>query len=126
MCFLGLVWWIWGSQVLYDVRFRQKDWLHHFFILLQLLTFCALAAFAGGFDISKGLIPEDSDSSSAAFESGTQELISGSVSIQNSRSEFLALVNSTGISVVLAFSRFVILVQYFRGMSLAQTQDHRH
>ena len=119
MCFLGLVWWIWGSQVLYNVRFRQKDWLHRIFVVLQLLTFCALAAYAGSFDISKGIVSEGDDNSGTAFVAGTQAYIEGNVAVEEERSQYLSLVNSTGISGVLAFSRLVLLIQYTRGESLS-------
>ena len=115
ICFLGLTWWIWASQVLYNVRYRQKDWLHHVFVILQLLTFCALAAFAGGFDISQGIIPDDDNALIDQFASSQQSFINGDLATENARSDFLSRVNSTGISIVLAFSRLVILVQYLRG-----------
>lgn len=49
------MWWIWASQVAYNIRFRQSDWLHRLFVFIQLLVFCALAAFTNGFDITNGI-----------------------------------------------------------------------
>ena len=116
MTFLGLTWWIWASQVLYNVRYRQRDWLHHGFVILQLLIFCSLAAFAGGFDISQGLVSDSEDETlEAVFSGGSMGQISGSLVTENARSDFLSRVNSTGISTVMALSRIVLLIQYARG-----------
>jgi hypothetical protein len=119
MAFLGLTWWIWASQVLYNVRYRQGDWLHHLFIILQLLIFCSLAAFAGGFDIGQGIVPDDTAETSleSMFASSSTSFISGTLTTENERSNFLSRVNSTGISTVMALSRIVLIVQYARGAS---------
>lgn len=44
-CFFVFVWWIWVTQVAYNLRFRQVDWLHRLWVFLQLIVFGALAAF---------------------------------------------------------------------------------
>ena len=114
MCFLGLAWWIWASQVLYNVRFRQKDWWHLIFVILQLFTFCALAAFTGGFDISQGIVPSKED---VQYQQYSRCFIVGGAGTEEARSKFISRINSVGISSALAFSRFTLLIQYFRGMS---------
>ena len=118
ICFLALTWWIWASQVLYNVRFRQRDWLHHGFVILQLLTLCALAAFSGGFDISQGIVSDTEPADMPSLASNTQFFISGSSAIVDARSNFLSRVNSTGISCVLLCSRVLILLQYCRGIPI--------
>ena len=116
MCFLGLAFWVWASQVLYDIRFRQKDWLHLFFALLQLLTFCALAGFAGGFDIGQGIRPDkDTGIIQQLQEPDEFQYIDQNPNAENLRSQFIARVNGIGIAAVMAFSRVVLLIQYIRG-----------
>ena len=122
-----MTWWIWASQVLYNVRYRQKDWLHHVFVILQLLTFCALAAFAGGFDISQGIVSDDGDRELIEqFTSRAGSYITGNQGIEDARSDFLSRVNSTGISIVLAFSRVVLILQYLRGTSSFHLHSPMH
>lgn len=107
---------------MYDLRFRQRDWLHLFFALLQLLVFCALAAFAGNFDISQGIrdgkdisviqqlqLPEDNAS------------VVRNPNAENLRAVFIARVNGIGIAVVMTVSRLVLLIQYLRGTVTATT-----
>ena len=117
VCFLGLVWWIWGSQVLYNIRFRQRDWVHRIFIVLQLLLFCGLAAYARGFDISRGIVQQNQDGDPELTElvAISNLYIDTSVAVEEERSGYLSLVNNTGISVMIALSRLLLLIQYTRG-----------
>ncbi|CAE6374929.1 unnamed protein product [Rhizoctonia solani] len=61
--FFVVAWWMWASQVLYNVDFYSNDWFHLLFIFLQLLVFGALAATTRGFDISNYILhsPGSSD-----------------------------------------------------------------
>ncbi|KAF7983410.1 hypothetical protein HWV62_22441 [Athelia sp. TMB] len=111
ICFFTFVWWIWISQVAYNMRFRQADWLHRLWVLLQLLVFSALCAFTADFDITFGL-------SNDPTEALRQQLMiqlgngNGRLAAETFRDNRLPRVNARGISMVLALSRLLLLVQY--------------
>ncbi|KZS89234.1 hypothetical protein SISNIDRAFT_458965 [Sistotremastrum niveocremeum HHB9708] len=111
LCFFALVWWIWASQVAYNIRFRQSDWLHRGFAFLNLALFGALAAFTNNFDITTGLTPafnpELFDSVAAL---GTTD--GATIQAQMYRDALIPILNAKGISVCMALSRVVLLLQY--------------
>ncbi|CUA71621.1 Cytochrome bd-II ubiquinol oxidase subunit 2 [Rhizoctonia solani] len=49
--FFVLVWWMWVSQVSYNIRFYSNDWVHRICIFFQFCVFAALAAFTSGLDV---------------------------------------------------------------------------
>ncbi|KAI5116748.1 hypothetical protein M0805_001606, partial [Coniferiporia weirii] len=112
LSFFAMVWWVWASQVAYNVRFRQSDWLHRISIFLQLLIFCALAAFTNNFDVTNGISNDTKQQDLLTrFEledfSSQQDIATG-----NFRNNRLPTLNARGISLTMAFSRLVLLVQY--------------
>ncbi|EJT97451.1 hypothetical protein DACRYDRAFT_119534 [Dacryopinax primogenitus] len=63
-----IIWWVWASQVLYDVRFEANDWVHRLFKFCQLGTFAFLGVTAQSFDPSNVLPPESAVESSEAAQ----------------------------------------------------------
>lgn len=103
MSFFALVWWIWASQVAYNVRFRQADVLHRVYVVLQLLVFAALAAFTDNFDITQ--LTQSTPSPSLVTTKAE------SLAAQH-RSLGIATAHTRGISMVMALSRLLLLIQY--------------
>jgi low temperature requirement protein LtrA len=110
VCYFAFVWWIWVSQVAYNMRFRQADWLHRIWVFAQLAIFSALAAFTRDFDITVGLITNHD-------EALTDQLLAqlknrNQIAAFDLRGERLPRLNAKGLSMVMAVSRLVLLLQY--------------
>lgn len=124
--FFTLVWWIWASQVCYDVRFTKADWVHRLSVFLQFIIFCALAAFTKDFDIGYLLSP-----SATAEQQVVEEIqsIGGFSEEQISAAQFredrLPTLNARGISLVMMFSRVLLLVQYLLTLYHAPADNSR-
>ncbi|KAL5476702.1 hypothetical protein ACEPAI_2888 [Sanghuangporus weigelae] len=111
LCFFAMVWWVWASQVAYNVRFRQADWVHRFFVFLQLFVFCALAAFTNNFNVFSGLRQDTIDEGLELkfnVDSGDEALVN---QVKRIRLR-LPTLNARGVSIIMAFSRLVLLAQY--------------
>jgi hypothetical protein len=111
------VWWTWASQVTYNVRFRQDDWIHRLFAFLQFLVFAWLAAFTNGFDISNGL---RRDKDEALVESLMEENLyfnKADIAASRFRNDRLPMLNAGGISIAMGCSRLVLMAQYGLGTS---------
>ncbi|KZT33436.1 hypothetical protein SISSUDRAFT_1132557 [Sistotremastrum suecicum HHB10207 ss-3] len=94
--FFFLVWWIWASQVLYNARFRHRDILHCIYAFLTFVVYGALASFtATQIEETLGLLDDGTNQAEMA------------------RSNRLPSLNSRGISLVMGFSRILLLSQYF-------------
>ena len=113
--FFALVWWIWASQVAYNVRFRQSDWLHRLFVLLQLLVFCILATFTKSFDVTNGLINNTKEHSILINLKSQGDSSLQDIAVEDYRPQRIATLNARGISMTIAFSRVVLLAQYLIG-----------
>lgn len=97
------------------MRFRQADWLHRGWVFVQLVVFSSIAAFTRDFDITNGLFPEDSDADEKAAlwaQLGRDTTSDGAFDYPNDR---LPRINARGLSIVLGFSRLVLLAQYIVG-----------
>ena len=112
--FFALVWWIWASQVAYNVRFRQPDWLHRFFVFLQLLVFAALSAFTNKFDITDG-IRLDRDQERILELQSANQMSTADLNAEAYRNQRMPTLNARGISMVVALSRLLLFVQYCLG-----------
>lgn len=124
LLFFVLVWWIWASQVCYDVRFTTSDWVHRVSVFLQFVVFCALAAFTKDFDIGYQL------STSASVEEKVVEEIQSMGGVSEAqikaaqfRQNRLPILNARGISLVMMFSRLLLLAQYLLTMYHAPACD---
>jgi hypothetical protein len=107
------------SQVCYNLRYRQADWLHGGWVILQLIVFSSLAAFTRDFDITNG-IATDGNGNAA-----DQLLLDSGVSNQAGlvakkfRDNRLPRLNAMGVSMTMALSRLLLLVQYAIGKSFS-------
>ncbi|THU93354.1 hypothetical protein K435DRAFT_861585 [Dendrothele bispora CBS 962.96] len=116
LSFFALVWWIWASQVAYNVRFRRADWMHRFFVFLQFFVFCGLAAFTRDFNITNGIL-DDSQKENEADILERQSYQDDRIAIPllkagKYRHNLLPKLNFRGISIVMALSRLLLLIQY--------------
>ncbi|THU93340.1 hypothetical protein K435DRAFT_193570 [Dendrothele bispora CBS 962.96] len=114
LSFFALVWWIWASQVAYNVRFRQGDWLHRLFIFLQVFVFSALAAFTKSFSVTNGI---EDDTRANQQIANLQEAAFGQsqqpwINVQEFRESRIPTLNVRGISMTMGFSRLLLLAQY--------------
>lgn len=111
LSFFILVWWIWTSQVAYNLRFRQSDWLHRIYVFLQLAIFSALAAFTRNFDITAGLLDDDDlpATTQLLLQLGDDENNLQAFQFRDNR---LPKLNARGIAMTMALSRLLLLVQY--------------
>ncbi|KZT38584.1 hypothetical protein SISSUDRAFT_725330 [Sistotremastrum suecicum HHB10207 ss-3] len=101
-----LIWWVWTSQVAYSMHFQKNDWFHRIVAFLYLLIFGALAAFTSDFDIEAGLSRTKNNDITPAD-------ITFPPDTQRNRAERLAIDAARGVSLILALSRLVLLVQYW-------------
>jgi hypothetical protein len=116
--FFVLVWWIWASQVAYNLRYRQADWIHRIWVFLQLIIFSILAAFTLDFDITNGISSPDADAANtqqSLLDSGQDQ---SSINASNFRDSRLPKVNAKGLAMTMAASRLLLLVQYLVGKDI--------
>ncbi|KAF8597706.1 hypothetical protein BDV93DRAFT_610239 [Ceratobasidium sp. AG-I] len=111
--FFSMVWWMWVSQVSYDIRFYSNDWFHRCMIFLQLCTFGALAAFTNHFDVTAYVGRDDKDPNQAKLDAlqGVSESQQDANLEASSRIPELSFV---GIALLIAISRALLCVQYVR------------
>ncbi|KZP30448.1 hypothetical protein FIBSPDRAFT_108590 [Athelia psychrophila] len=111
VAFFLWVWWVWIAQVAYNMRFRQADWFHRIMVFVQLIVFSAMAAFADQFDITNGIAnnPDQAQAESLLSAAGYNK---NELDAQNFRNTRIPLLNARGISMAMALSRIVLLVQY--------------
>jgi hypothetical protein len=116
LCFFILVWWIWASQVCYNLRYRQADWLHRIWVLLQLVIFSSLAAFTRNFNITNGIAVNKTEAAAdqTFLDLGNNE---ANLVAQRFRDARLPKLNARGISMAMASSRLLLLAQYIIGES---------
>ena len=110
-----MVWWVWASQVAYNVRFRQSDWFHRLFVFLQFLVFCALAAFTNNFDITNGIANNNAAQKKLVEMQLADFDTMQDIAASDYRENRLPTLNARGISIVMALSRIVLLSQYLMG-----------
>ena len=117
LSFFALVWWTWASQVAYNVRFRQDDWIHRLFAFLLLLVYAGLAAFTNSFNITSGLRTDREQQQADALMEGNSLKGKADIAASNFRNDRLPTLNARGISLFMGFGRLVLLMQYSFGMS---------
>src|ERR1700761_6316375 len=101
------------------MRFRQGDWFHRGCAFLQLVIFSAMAAFTNNFDITNGIQDTSAeDALKANLTALTLNATSSDIQAQNIRDSRLPILNARGISLVMACSRLLMLVQYCIGSCL--------
>jgi hypothetical protein len=119
LCFFILVWWIWASQVCYNLRYRQADWLHRGWVFLQLIVFSSLAAFTRDFDITNGIATDKNESATdqLLLDSGFSN--QAGLVAKKFRDNRLPKLNARGVSMTMASSRLLLFVQYAIGKSFS-------
>ncbi|CAE6439157.1 hypothetical protein ACGC1H_006898 [Rhizoctonia solani] len=111
--FFIIAWWMWVSQVLYNVDFYSNDWFHLLFMFLQLLVFGALAATTRGFDISNYILHSPGASELHVYDIMTIEP-------ERYKAERLTKVSLRVITLVVALSRAFLLIQHLRVLVYAK------
>ncbi|KAH7333927.1 hypothetical protein B0J17DRAFT_118509 [Rhizoctonia solani] len=111
--FFALVWWMWVSQVSYDIRFYSNDWFHRVLVFLQLCVFGALAAFTSKFDVTAFVGSDDGDPAQRALDNFNR------VSQDQQEANELAAqripeISFFGIALVVGISRLLLFIQYIR------------
>ncbi|KZP30473.1 hypothetical protein FIBSPDRAFT_1038145 [Athelia psychrophila] len=121
VAFFLWVWWVWIAQVAYNMRFRQADWFHRIMVFVQLIVFSAMAAFADQFDITNGIAnnPDQAEAESLLTAAGFSKNELDALMFRNNR---IPLLNARGISMAMALSRIVLLVQYLAVFYYARKQ----
>ncbi|KAH8930755.1 hypothetical protein BT69DRAFT_1345062, partial [Atractiella rhizophila] len=59
--FFVVIWWVWTSQILYDVRYQTSDIFHRLVKVAQLLIFSTFAAYSGYLELSYGIAANGAD-----------------------------------------------------------------
>ncbi|EUC64527.1 low temperature requirement protein LtrA [Rhizoctonia solani AG-3 Rhs1AP] len=111
--FFALVWWMWISQVSYDIRFYSNDWMHRICVFLQLCVFGALAAFTSKFDVTAFVGSDDRDPAQTALDnfngvSQDQQMANNLVA------QRIPEISFFGIALVVGISRVLLCLQYVR------------
>ncbi|KZW01121.1 hypothetical protein EXIGLDRAFT_830298 [Exidia glandulosa HHB12029] len=103
--FFVLAWWLWVTQVLYNVKYHTDDWFHRGIMLSHLFIFGALSAFTANFSLLSPVV--DPDHSSPA-------------DIQQNSYTYASML---GISGLLACTRFLLSLSYARVLFYAWKQN---
>ncbi|KAG9078266.1 hypothetical protein FS749_009750 [Ceratobasidium sp. UAMH 11750] len=111
--FFSMVWWMWVSQVSYDIRFYSNDWFHRIFVFLQLCVFGALSAFTNNFDVTAYVGKDDNDPFVAILNTikGLSAAQQAANEVADDRYPQIAFI---GIAFVIAVSRALLCIQYIR------------
>ncbi|TCD65037.1 hypothetical protein EIP91_003316 [Steccherinum ochraceum] len=107
-----LIWWVWASQVLYHARFREKDWIHVIlYFVCQLAIFMSFTAFTSNFDVEDGIAMESTDDTLDGLRHA-QGWTPFAVLAQHVRDMRIPVRSMRGISMTMALSRVMILIEY--------------
>ncbi|KIM71618.1 hypothetical protein PILCRDRAFT_751872 [Piloderma croceum F 1598] len=112
VCYFIFVWWIWVAQVAYSMRFRQADVLHRIWVFAQLIVFSALAAFTRDFDITSGISKDTDDTLADAISTQAGIEDQNGLVAYEFRDNRLLVLNARGVSMTMALSRLLLLLQY--------------
>ncbi|CEL63473.1 hypothetical protein RSOLAG1IB_10789 [Rhizoctonia solani AG-1 IB] len=107
--FFVIVWWLWASQVLYDMNFYTNDWFHFGAMFLQLGIFGLLSATTRGFDVT--IYISHSPGMSGIFDPKPMADITDP---SRYNSEMTTRVSLRIIAFSIAISRVILLLQYLR------------
>ncbi|QRV94295.1 low temperature requirement protein LtrA [Ceratobasidium sp. AG-Ba] len=105
--FFTTAWWLWVSQVFYNVEFYTNDWLHVVFTFLQLLLFGALAATTQGFDITDYILHSPGADNLETYDIKT-------ITPERYGAEVLTKISTQVIMLAISISRVVLLIQHLR------------
>jgi len=113
-CFWALTWWVWASEVAFNVRFRQADAINRIAVVLQLAIFGALSAFTTDFDITAGIGNGSTREQQEAAQIQVQLNYSSVQGVQahQFQTDRLPVLNFRGVSMVMGLSRLLLMTQY--------------
>ena len=95
--------------------------MHRTFAILQFVIFGTMATFTSNFSIFSGILPDDSQTPVNPVQFQLSNVTFNDVFATGLRQEHLPVLNARGISLVMAFSRLLLLSQYLLGLSLQPT-----
>ncbi|CAE6444835.1 unnamed protein product [Rhizoctonia solani] len=107
IAFFITAWWLWVSQVSYNVDFYTDDWFHLLFVFMQLLVFGALAATTRGYDVTNYILHSPGSPVLETYDITT-------ISPSRYAAEHLTKTSLQAITFVVALSRILLLVQHIR------------
>ncbi|CAE6448074.1 unnamed protein product [Rhizoctonia solani] len=107
IAFFITAWWLWVSQVSYNINFYTDDWFHLLFVFLQLLVFGALAATTRGYDVTNYILRSPGSSELETYDITT-------ISPDRYAAEHLTKLSLRVITFVVALSRILLLIQHIR------------
>ncbi|KAF8597689.1 hypothetical protein BDV93DRAFT_562018 [Ceratobasidium sp. AG-I] len=111
--FFSMVWWMWVSQVSYDIRFYSNDWFHRCFVFLQLCVFGSLSAFTNNFDVT-AYIGSDESSYIETTLANLQGVSLSQQAANRAASNRIPQLSFFGIALVIGVSRVLLFLQYLR------------
>ncbi|KAF8609068.1 hypothetical protein BDV93DRAFT_519090 [Ceratobasidium sp. AG-I] len=111
--FFTIAWWLWASQVFYSVDFYTDDWFHLLIVFGQLIIFGALAATTRGFDVSDYILQSPGSEELESFDIAT-------IKPERFSAERVAKISLGVITIVVATSRLLLLVQHLRVAAYAK------
>jgi hypothetical protein len=89
--------------------------MHRIFAILQFLIFATMATFTSNFNVFSGLLGGSSQTSSNPVDFQINNTDFSSIFASSLRDERLPVLNARGISVTMACSRLLLLMQYVVG-----------
>ncbi|KZT53864.1 hypothetical protein CALCODRAFT_557294 [Calocera cornea HHB12733] len=111
--YIVLIWWVWASQTLYDVRFQADDWIHRLFKFLQLAAFSFVGITSQAFDPSN-VLPPNGDINADPTVSGA---------MQQGATAFKGVAIAYGLSRLLCGTQYLYVTyatrRHHRWVSLA-------
>jgi hypothetical protein len=99
--------------------------MHRVFAVLQFVIFGTMATFTSNFSIFSGILQDDSRTPVNPVQFQVSDVTFNDVFASGLREERLPVINSRGISLVMAFSRLLLLFQYLLG-GFPQSIDRHH
>ncbi|KAH8923478.1 hypothetical protein BT69DRAFT_1333822 [Atractiella rhizophila] len=104
------IWWIWNSQILYDIKYQTSDILCRIVKVYQLVLFATLGSYAANVDLTFPLSSDVSPQDIAA--SGWETLQEAQVEVEGKNADTKAALQA--LAMVYIVSRAVLILQYLR------------
>ncbi|KAB5590533.1 hypothetical protein CTheo_6032 [Ceratobasidium theobromae] len=111
--FFSMVWWMWVSQVSYDIRFYSNDWFHRVLVFLQLCVFGSLSAFTSKFDVTAYVGGADIDPNQRILDQ-INGVSAAQQAANEAANERIPQLSFFGIALVIGISRAMLCAQYIR------------
>ena len=108
-----MIWWVWASQVLYHARFRERDWVHVIlYFVVQLAVFISFTIFTSNFNVTDGINDGSTDDIMINQLRQQEGWSSLAITAQNIRAMDIPTRSIRGISMTMALSRVMLLIEY--------------